>query len=324
MKKMITVLLILLMTFSIGGCSAKTTSIGTADSTGTSNSGSGPETNYEKSLADGSLAGPVQDQSAAVQDTAAQPYEQVNGFVLGTSQKIIFRSDMSIETVDFNQALTKINEQIRAAGGYIESSSISGSKTDENNPRYASYLIRVPSKQFESMKKAAGSWGTVISENTSSQDVTKQYIDTESRVKTLKVQEERLLALLSKAQKLDDIILLEGRLSEIRLQIESFTGSLNELDALVDYATISVNLVEVKEIAVAPENFSERILETIKASLKQFGQLTETMVRTLIYMLPYILIIVALALVIRRIGFVPRGFRRKDRNSQDEKLKIDK
>lgn len=319
MKKIFIVFLILLMIFSIGGCSVKTASIGNTDSEGTSNSGSAPEINYGKSLADGSQEAPRQDQSAEAHPMTATPYDQVGGFVIGSSQKIIFRSDMSIETVDFDQTLTTINESIRSAGGYIESSSINGSKTDENNPRYASYLIRVPSNQFESMKKAAESWGTLIIENTSSQDVTKQYVDTEARVKTLKVQEERLLALLSKAQKLDDIILLEGRLSEIRLQIESFTGSLNELDALVDYATVSVNLVEVKEIAVVPVNFGERILETIKASLKLFGQMTESVVMALIYMLPYMLVIIVLVLVMRKIDFLPKVLKGKAKDSDEDK-----
>jgi hypothetical protein len=271
---------------------------------------SGDEASYDKSTADG----------RQVDSSIAQPYGTVGGFVPGTSQKIIFRSDMYLETVDLDKTLTKINDQVLSVRGYIESSSVNGNRNDENNPRYASYVIRVPGNQFEAVKKAAGTWGTVISESTSSQDVTRQYIDTEARVKTLKVQEERLLALLTKAQKLDDIILLEGRLSEIRLQIESFTGSLSELDALVDYATLSLNITEVKEIAVVPQNFGERILETIKDSLKQFGLITENGVMAVIYLLPYVLIVIILVLVIRRIGFLPKGFRRKGQGAEDDRL----
>jgi len=314
-KKILAVILIVMMVFSIAGCSAKSVSSGSSDPAMApdvaENYQSSDEASYDKSTEDSGLVNP----------SAPQPYDPIGGFVAGTSQKIIFRSDMSLETEDLDLTLTKVNDQILAVRGYIESSSISGSRDDENNPRYAAFVIRVPGNQFEAIKKAAGSWGTIISENTSSQDVTRQYIDTEARVKTLKVQEERLLALLSKAQKLDDIILLESRLSEIRLQIESFTGSLAELDSLVDYATLSLSIREVKEIAVIPQNFGERVLETIKASLEQFGQLTENGIMAIIYLLPYVLILIILALVIRRSGFLPKGFRRNGRGREDDQLK---
>ncbi len=312
MKKISAVILIGVLILSVfTGCSASRTSIGSPEPS------SGGVAIYDKAATEGSQASIT---TANDGSAAPQPYQPTGGFILGAGQKIIFRSDMSLETVDFNQTLKRLKEQVMVASGFIESSSIGGSGTDENNPRYASFVIRVPSDQFEPMKKAAETWGTIISESTTSQDVTKQYVDTEARVRTLKVQEERLLALLTKAQKLDDIIMLEGRLSEVRLQIESFTGSLAELDALVDYATIAVNVQEVKEIAVVPQNFGERFLETIKASLEQFGGILEKGIIAIIFLLPYVLIVLVLVFVIRKTGFLPKGIRRKSKNDYDEKL----
>ena len=65
-----------------------------------------------------------------------------------------------------------------------------------------------------------------------------QYYDTQAELNALRTQEERLLDLLEQAQSLDDILKLEEQLGTIRTKIEKLTTRLNQLNNLVNFATM--------------------------------------------------------------------------------------
>ncbi len=302
MKKYLAVLMTILLICSVVACSSQS---------------KGSMENADVSSGSGDY-GEAAPESAPSKDEAMVP-EISDGFALVRTQKIIFRSDMMLETEKFDETLKKIEAKVRETKSYIETANISGDTRYPEDLRYASFVIRVPAKSFEAMKKEAVNWGHMISSNTSSEDVTKQYIDTEARLKTLQIQEERLLALLNKAVKLDDIILLESRLSDVRYQIENYTGSLNELNALVDYATIAIDVREVKSVTVNPENFGQKLAETLKDSLRQLGKLAENGLIALIYLIPYILIIIILLLIVKKSGIVTKKIKNKEKAEEIKK-----
>ena len=70
----------------------------------------------------------------------------------------------------------------------------------------------------------------------------------EARLKSLKLQEERLLTILSKAELLQDIIELERELSNVRYEIENYTGTLKKWDNLIEYSKVTIDVYEVHEI----------------------------------------------------------------------------
>ena len=72
--------------------------------------------------------------------------------------------------------------------------------------------------------------GNITNKSETTQDVTLQYSDLESRKKSLTVEQERIWALLEKADTLESVIALEERLSEIRYQLESMESQLRLYD----------------------------------------------------------------------------------------------
>ena len=93
-----------------------------------------------------------------------------------------------------------------------------------------------------------GKIGTVTYTNKSSEDVTLDYIDVESRIEALEVEQERLLTLLESAQDLESVIQLESRLSEVRYQLESYHSAKNRYDSLIDYSTVHLSVREVQQV----------------------------------------------------------------------------
>ncbi len=217
-----------------------------------------------------------------------------------TSQKIIYTAEISVETEAFDKAVESIRNKTNEVKGYIENSSVRGKGSEENDPKHGYFILRIPRKEFEYIKKSAESWGSIIQSNSSAQDVTESYIDTETRLQTLQIQQDRIMELLKKADKMEDIITLEQELQSIRYKIETYTSSLRKMDSLVDYSTISINLYEVKKVTVVPKGFSQEIGKATKSSWNMFGEFIKGAIVIIIYALPYILILGIIVVIIAR------------------------
>lgn len=166
--------------------------------------------------------------------------------------KLILRAEMEAEAKDFENSENSIQELTAQAGGYIESSSIGGSV----GYRWANYTLRVPQEKFEAFLEQIGDTCHVTYTSTESTDVTENYYDTEARLTTQKTKQERLLALLEKAEVMEDIIALETALADVNYEIESLTGTLRHYDSLVGFSIITLHLNEVRDLTAVQEEAS--------------------------------------------------------------------
>jgi hypothetical protein len=182
----------------------------------------------------------------------------------GVNRKIIYYGSFSIRTKDFDNDYDSLLATLEKLGGYIEASSVSGSKPDEWNEsgRYANLTLRVPSSKFSEFTSKLGDFGETVSKSVSGQDISLQYFDTETKLKTLRARETRLLDLLDKAATLEDIIELESALAEVSYEIQMLETNLRDYDSLIDYSTVTIEMQEVNKVeAVTPpdESIGSRI-----------------------------------------------------------------
>lgn len=202
---------------------------------------------------------------AATDDTAARVNSAAGESTpMDSSRKIVRNAWLSLETKEFDTALSSLSALISEKGGYIESQSEDGRSLRQSGyySRSASITARVPAEQLDAVISAAGGFCNIVSRSTSSDDITDRYFDSEARLRSLELQEERLLDILSKAEKLDDVITLEQALSEVRYEIESLTASLRRMDSQVAYSTLNIDLSEVvdyQQPSIQPKSFGERI-----------------------------------------------------------------
>lgn len=191
------------------------------------------------------------------------------------NRKTIWHSSLSLESKEFDKAITVIAQQVADVGGYIESQNISGRSigySGEFYPRSAVINARIPSEKLGEVTDKIGQTCNIVSQSQSSEDVTDRYFDTQARLDTLNVQEERLLEILKKAGTLKDIFELEQELANVRYEIESLTASLRHIDSQVAYSYLNLELTEVGELkqgTVSPVTFGEKM----SAALNQTGDL---------------------------------------------------
>ncbi len=219
---------------------------------------------------------------------------------LPQGRKWIITIDMRAETEDLDALMNEISAHIAELGGYIGGSNIyNGSYYADRRYRHASLTIRVPADQADAFTARVGTLSNVVSSNKTLDDVTLQYVDTESRMKALQIEEARLLALMENAETMADLLEIEARLTDVRYRLESATSQLRVYDNLVDYATISLRIDEVQEYTpVAEETLWQRISGGFVRSLKGLGNFFVELFVVLIVYLPYFAFIAAIVALI--------------------------
>lgn len=204
----------------------------------------------------------------AIASEVGKNTEDVNGVTQQTERKLIRTVRMEMETLEFDALVETILARAEAQGGYVESSQINGNRYYYDSSRYANITIRVPENKLDIFLAQLGEEATVTYKSEQAEDITLQYVDTQSRIKTLKIEQEKLFELLEKANTLDAIIMLENRLSEVRYQLENYEARLRVYDNQVSYSTVHLSINEVKRIsAVQEETFGEKLKNGFMDSL---------------------------------------------------------
>jgi len=222
-------------------------------------------------------------------NTQALTGEQVEG-----ERKIIRSAYMAIETTEFDRTVDEIIGRVGLYQGYIETSEVQGKpRRQQNQPtnRKAHLEVRIPRKSFDQFISGLGDVGSVINQQITGEDITGQYLDVEARLKSLKLQEERLLTILSKAELLQDIIELERELSNVRYEIEHYTGTLKKWDNLIDYSKVTIDVYEVHEIKEEEPiaiTWGDRIINGFRRSCRRLWILFQDLVIFVVSAIPYL------------------------------------
>jgi len=217
------------------------------------------------------------------------------------NRKFIKNLDVDMQTKDFDKTTSSIATMVTEIGGYIEQSNISGNSLnyesdysgDAYNPRSASYVLRIPVDKLDTVADKLSTLGNVTNRSERVEDVTANYADIERRLETLRVQEERLLAILKTADELEYIITLEKELSEVRYEIESYTINLKGLDNKISYSFVNIRVSEVIEyddVRVAPPTFGTRIANGFSTSIRAIADFGQALVVVLVTIIPFLVV----------------------------------
>ena len=194
------------------------------------------------------------------------------GALPSTEERMIVRTgDMALVVEDVVGARDEIAQLAVKYSGYVVSSQISGEQQELRG--YIS--IRVPDEKFESALAELRDLAVrVTSESTHSRDVTEEYIDLQARLKNAEATEHQYLALLEKAEDVEDILRIYERLSQIRREIEQIKGRMQYLERTSSMSLISVYL-EPQATAKPLVSAGWSALEAIKSAVRgivTFGQ----------------------------------------------------
>ena len=147
--------------------------------------------------------------------------------------KIDMRSKDPWATSDRAQAIAS------GLGGDVLNLSQSGTA----DTRSASLTIRVPSSRFgDALQQLKSLEGEIQTSGVSAQDVTDQFVDLQARLTAKQAEEQRYIAILNRANTIDEILKVDASLGNVRTQIEQLTAQINSIKNRTEFSTISMSI----------------------------------------------------------------------------------
>ena len=324
-RAILAILLALCLVLPLGACASNKTAARAYDSYVE------PEVAYDMeapaAMADEAYYGNAKTAGKVSTTTAKENGDSGNltGAVAG--RKIIKNGDLSVQTREFDEFITNLNQAILAAGGYVEASSVNGNSYNKSRMRSADITARIPAENLDAFCDQVSDLGNVTYKNLYTRDVTLTYVDLESHVKALRTEQQTLMALLEKAETVEDIITIQSRLSEVLYEIESYESTLRTFDDQIAYSSVHLNVKEVqRETAVEKETASQEIARRFKENWEDVKEGAQRFGINFVSDLPVILVwVVFLGIVVLVIVLIVKGGpKRKARRERRKALKLQK
>jgi hypothetical protein len=194
------------------------------------------------------------DAAAAVQTTGAAPEAAASGGKAGSTgaaqvrlvdlgNRIVRTATVELEVGKnrLNDTINRATEVVtRARGIYVGSST----SVPDGGPASGQVTFRVPVDAYEPVLRELKGLGTYRGEQSSTEDVTNQYIDLNGQLAAWRAQERVYLRLLDRARSVADVIAVQNQLQQVQSNIERLQGQVNHLEDQSSFSTIVLQLTE--------------------------------------------------------------------------------
>jgi len=197
---------------------------------------------------------------------------------------VIYNGFVSLETHNVEGTVDRVRTIAENYGGYVAGTT----RSNVGNQTVADITIRVPQDKFRTAIKEIETYGKILDERTTSEDVTERYIDLEARLKNLQMVEQSLVELLSKATTVDEVLKVQQELGRVRGDIDSLQGQINYLERNVEMSVINVSLRE------PPTQFTPPGMnwgETFETAIRGLFTVVSGLIILVVSLLPLLLII---------------------------------
>lgn len=171
------------------------------------------------------------------------------GLTIGTQEeehKVVKTGHMTLEVESIADTMDKIAHMAEEMGGYV----VSSDRREYENGIWGSICIRVPSEKFDRALVRLRQLALAVPyETRQARDVTEEYVDLEARLRNLRATEAQYLALLEKAENVEEMLMVQRELSNVREEIERIEGRIKYLEQTSEMALIEITLQQARPLA---------------------------------------------------------------------------
>lgn len=213
-------------------------------------------------------------------------------------RKIIQRGEISLEVRDYETFFRELQKQLERSGGYVGQL-----QAYRNSGEFSSakIIVRIPAGDTAIFTSWLREQGTITGENITADDVSEEYYDLSARLENARKFESRLHEMIKTSSgDLDDLVLLEEKLSSLREQIEQTEGRIRLLDRLVSLATLTLNVhVQSSDATPSVPGFSARAAKVWGSSVESLKDAAQGTALLLVAFAPWVLPLLLVAIVLR-------------------------
>ncbi|MGN0692258.1 MAG: DUF4349 domain-containing protein [Oscillospiraceae bacterium] len=255
------------------------------------------------------------DTAAAEESPASAENENSDAVTADTIKKemLVYTCNMTVDVLNFNEAVDSFKESLDNYGGFVESESYSDGGSDSryyyaDEEKWQTYYatVRIPSADYDEFCDYAASLGDLRSKNASVENVSSEYYDLNTTLEIYEAKEQRYIDMLADITDDEYAISVEKELTELQVQIARIKTRMNEIRTDVAYSYVYISINEVREYTPEPvkkDTFFQRLSNTLSDAASGFLSFLEGLLFVLIYLFPYLIligIIIAIIAAIRK------------------------
>jgi hypothetical protein len=210
---------------------------------------------------------------------------------------VIKDADLSIVVSDPSSSLDEIAKLADDMGGFVVTANLFHTEiSDGVRVPEGRITIRVPAERLnEALAEIkAQSDRDPISESISSQDVTQDYVDLQSRLRNLEAAEEKLIQIMDEARKTEDVLAVYNELVRVQEEIEIIKGRMKYLEQSAALSSISTHLLADEAVQPLTIGGWEPVgvaKSAVQALINALKFLVNAGLWVLIFVLPIVLIL---------------------------------
>ena len=234
--------------------------------------------------------------SSALEESEMVPTGQSipkNGYIrnqnIPVNRKMIWTGHMEFQVQNVNESTKNITEMVKQAGGFVSDLNLTSSAYEISN----SIKIRIENEKFQELISSLKNESKFIKRiEINSNDVTEEFIDIESRLKTKRNVRDRYIKILNtKTGDVKDIIAAEDAIRKITEEIEAKEGRLRYLKDKVKFSTINLRIYQEVEFTKQPEIYVKTFTEKASQALGKGWGIVKGFVLFILTTWPFWLII---------------------------------
>ena len=146
----------------------------------------------------------------------------------GGKRLMVYTAKFDLLVPNPEDSVDRFMARVEALGGYLE----------KRENLFVS--CRVPAAHFQALSAELRTYGLVAKESMDAVDVTKQFMDLTVRIENAEKARERLLALLARAEQVEDTLKIEAEIRRLTEETERMQGELKYLAEQIAFSTIAV------------------------------------------------------------------------------------
>lgn len=216
--------------------------------------------------------------------------------IVAINKKIVRSGQLTLTSKNSKAAKARIDQSLKKLEGYYEEEKISAGDSYTNY----SLIIRVPVQSFDAFILALEQGDDqLISKTLHAEDVSLQYFDLESRLKSKRTYLVRYQELVSRANSVRELLEIEEQIRQLQEDIDSQESVLRTLSGQLAFGTLRLQITDYDyTTAFGGNSFGTRIKDAFVFGWNLFQQL----LLGLIDIWPIVLLTVGSVMLWRRLS----------------------